>query len=125
MALTQDIRAALASPGEVLVSDTVRGLARTSAFLTHEVFHRNASEHDLLRYLHRLESKDLSLTTSMISLGSCTMKLNATSEMMPISWPGLADMHPFVPRDQAAGINEESQVNKRLRVVTTVTYGLR
>ena len=77
--------------------------ARTSAYLTHPVFSAYHSEHDLLRYIHRLQGRDLSLTHSMISLGSCTMKLNATSEMMPISWPGLADMHPFVPRDQAAG----------------------
>jgi glycine dehydrogenase len=79
------------------------GLARTSAYLTHPVFSAYHCEHDLLRYIHRLESRDLSLTSSMISLGSCTMKLNATSEMAPLSWPELADMHPFVPRDQAAG----------------------
>jgi len=79
------------------------GLARTSAFLTHEVFHRNASEHDLLRYLHRLESKDLSLTTSMISLGSCTMKLNATTEMIPVTWPEFGRLHPFAPVEQTGG----------------------
>ncbi len=78
-------------------------LARTSAFLTHEVFHRHRSEHDLLRYLHRLESKDLSLTTSMISLGSCTMKLNATAEMIPVTWPEFGRLHPFAPADQTAG----------------------
>ena len=78
-------------------------LARTSAYLTHPVFSAYHCEHDLLRYIHRLESRDLSLTSSMISLGSCTMKLNATSEMAPLSWPELADLHPFVPRDQAAG----------------------
>ncbi|PCC67745.1 glycine dehydrogenase (decarboxylating) alpha subunit [Nannocystis exedens] len=76
---------------------------RTSEFLTHPVFHSYHCEHDLLRYIHKLESRDLSLTSSMISLGSCTMKLNATSEMIPLSWPELADLHPFVPRDQAAG----------------------
>ncbi|MBZ5712441.1 aminomethyl-transferring glycine dehydrogenase [Nannocystis pusilla] len=92
------------------VHDLARGtdlgfgeLARTSEFLGHPVFHSYHSEHDLLRYIHRLESRDLSLTSSMISLGSCTMKLNATSEMMPLSWPELGDIHPFVPRDQAAG----------------------
>ncbi|MBK7074184.1 MAG: aminomethyl-transferring glycine dehydrogenase [Myxococcales bacterium] len=79
------------------------GLARGSAFLTHEVFHRNASEHDLLRYLHRLESKDLSLTTSMISLGSCTMKLNATTEMIPVTWPEFGRLHPFAPVEQTGG----------------------
>jgi len=79
------------------------GLARGSAFLTHEVFHRNASEHDLLRYLHRLESKDLSLTTSMISLGSCTMKLIATTEMIPVTWPEFGRLHPFAPVEQTGG----------------------
>ncbi len=76
---------------------------RTSPFLTHPNFNRYHAEHELLRYLHRLESRDLSLTTSMIPLGSCTMKLNATSEMVPVTWPELADMHPFAPADQAAG----------------------
>ncbi len=78
-------------------------VARSSAYLEHPIFSMYHSEHDLLRYMHRLESRDLSLTSSMIALGSCTMKLNATSEMMPISWSGLADLHPFVPRDQAQG----------------------
>jgi len=79
------------------------GLTRESEFLTHPVFNSYHCEHDLLRYIHRLESRDLSLTSSMISLGSCTMKLNATSEMIPLSWPEIGDLHPFVPRDQAAG----------------------
>jgi glycine dehydrogenase len=77
--------------------------ARASAFLAHEVFHAFHAEHEMLRYLHRLQSKDLSLTTSMIPLGSCTMKLNATAEMVPISWPGFASLHPFAPREQAQG----------------------
>jgi glycine dehydrogenase len=77
--------------------------ARTSAYLTHPIFHMYRCEHDLLRYIHRLQARDLSLTSSMISLGSCTMKLNATSEMQPISWPELADIHPFAPREQARG----------------------
>jgi len=80
--------------------------ARTSEYLTHEVFHNHRCEHDLLRYLYKLSSRDLSLTTSMIALGSCTMKLNATSEMIPVSWPEFGGMHPFVPRDQAAGYTE-------------------
>ena len=79
------------------------GLVRGSSFLTHETFHRHRSEHDLLRYLHRLERKDLSLTTSMISLGSCTMKLNATTEMIPVTWPEFGRMHPFAPVEQTAG----------------------
>ncbi len=78
-------------------------LARTSAFLTHPTFNRYHTEHEMLRYIKRLESKDLSLTHSMISLGSCTMKLNATSEMMPVSWPEFAKLHPFVPPEQARG----------------------
>ncbi len=80
--------------------------ARTSTFLTHEVFHRYRSEHEMLRYLHRLQGRDLSLTKSMIALGSCTMKLNATSEMLPVSWPEFGAVHPFVPREQSAGYSE-------------------
>jgi glycine dehydrogenase len=78
-------------------------LARSSDYLTHPVFSRYHTEHELLRYLKRLEARDLSLTTSMIPLGSCTMKLNATSEMMPVSWPEFGGLHPFAPRDQAQG----------------------
>jgi len=76
---------------------------RTSAFLDHEVFNRFHSETEMLRYLKHLENKDLSLTHAMISLGSCTMKLNATSEMMPITWPGFSDIHPFAPAKQTDG----------------------
>ena len=77
--------------------------ARTSAYLTHPVFNTHHSETEMLRYLHQLEAKDLSLTTSMIPLGSCTMKLNATAEMYPISWPELARLHPFAPSEQTKG----------------------
>ncbi|MEZ6015714.1 MAG: aminomethyl-transferring glycine dehydrogenase [Planctomycetota bacterium] len=79
---------------------------RTSSYLTHEVFSDYRSESDMLRYLYRMSSRDLSLTTSMIALGSCTMKLNATSEMIPVSWPEFGALHPFVPREQAAGYTE-------------------
>ncbi len=78
-------------------------LSRTSAFLTHEVFSRYHSETEMLRYIRRLEAKDLSLTTSMIPLGSCTMKLNATVEMIPVTWPEFGDLHPYAPADQATG----------------------
>jgi glycine dehydrogenase len=79
---------------------------RKSSFLTHGVFHRCHSEHEMLRYINRLESRDLSLTTSMISLGSCTMKLNATTEMIPVTWPEFAALHPFAPAHQAKGYAE-------------------
>ena len=79
------------------------GLRRTSPFLTHPTFHRYHSETELMRYLHRLQSRDLSLVHSMIPLGSCTMKLNPAAAMLPITWPGFAKLHPFVPLDQAEG----------------------
>ncbi|PRP90342.1 Glycine dehydrogenase [Enhygromyxa salina] len=77
--------------------------ARTSTYLDHPVFHSYHAEHEMLRYVRRLESRDLSLTTSMIALGSCTMKLNATSEMVPITWPELANIHPFAPAQFVQG----------------------
>ena len=78
-------------------------LRRTSDFLTHPTFHTHRSETQLMRYLRRLSDRDLALDRTMIPLGSCTMKLNAASEMMPITWPGFAALHPFAPRDQAQG----------------------
>ena len=76
---------------------------RTSGYLTHPVFHRYHSETEMLRYIYKLQSRDLSLTHSMIPLGSCTMKLNATTQMYPVSWPGFGQLHPFAPLDQATG----------------------
>ena len=82
---------------------------RKSLFLTHPVFNTHHTETEMLRYLRKLESRDLSLTTSMIPLGSCTMKLNATAEMFPISWPEFAKLHPFAPDDQTVGYREMCQ----------------
>ena len=79
---------------------------RTSEFLTHPVFNTHETETEMLRYLKKLESRDLSLTTSMIPLGSCTMKLNATAEMFPISWPEISKLHPFAPTEQTIGYAE-------------------
>ena len=78
-------------------------LRRTSTYLTHPVFNAYHTETEMLRYLRRLEAKDLSLTTSMIPLGSCTMKLNSTSEMLPVTWESIGSLHPFVPPSQAQG----------------------
>ncbi|KAF7187968.1 putative glycine dehydrogenase (decarboxylating), mitochondrial [Pseudocercospora fuligena] len=81
-------------------------LKRTSQFLEHPVFNSYHSETELLRYMHHLQSKDLSLVHSMIPLGSCTMKLNATTEMLPITWPEFANIHPFAPNDQTQGYRQ-------------------
>jgi glycine dehydrogenase len=78
-------------------------LQRTSAYLTHQVFTSHHSEHEMLRYIKSLETKDLSLCHSMIALGSCTMKLNATTEMVPVTWAEFSKMHPFAPADQTGG----------------------
>lgn len=86
--------------------DYPESIVRKSDYLTHEVFNKFHTEHELLRYIKRLENKDLSLVHSMISLGSCTMKLNATTEMIPITWPEFCDIHPFAPRNQANGYKE-------------------
>ena len=86
--------------------DIPSAFARTSKFMTHPVFNTHRSETEMLRYLQQLQSRDLSLTHSMIPLGSCTMKLNATSEMMPVTWPQFAHLHPFAPREQWEGYAE-------------------
>mgnify|MGYP003502966942 CR=1 FL=1 len=86
-----------------VISGIPAALQRNSAVLTHPVFNTHHSETEMLRYLKQLENKDLALNTAMIPLGSCTMKLNATSEMIPITWPEFANLHPFAPVEQAEG----------------------
>ena len=90
------------TPGELHLTWPAE-VVRTSEFMTHPVFNSYHKEHDMLRYIKRLEKKDVSLTHSMISLGSCTMKLNSTSEMLPVTWPKIANIHPFVPVNQVKG----------------------
>ena len=103
--------------------DVADGLAatvrRVDEFLTQSVFERYHSEHEMLRYLRRLSDRDLALDRTMIPLGSCTMKLNATSEMVPITWPEFSDIHPFAPVDQAAGYLELiHDLEERLATIT-------
>ncbi len=95
-------------------TDIPDALRRKSPFLQHPVFNTYHSETKMMRFIKRLENKDLSLTTSMIPLGSCTMKLNAAAEMMPVSWPEFADLHPFAPQDQAEGY---AQIFKELEAM--------
>lgn len=101
-----DVKAIMEQESNV-TTDTVYGdMARTSEFMTHPIFNSMHTEHELLRYLNRLQARDLSLTHSMISLGSCTMKLNATSEMIPVTWPEICQPHPFSPPEQMTGYYE-------------------
>lgn len=99
---TLDVDALDASTADALPA----GLLRQSAFLTHPVFNTHHSEHELLRYLRSLADKDLAMDRTMIPLGSCTMKLNATAEMIPVTWPEFSQIHPLVPADQALGYKE-------------------
>lgn len=94
-------------------------MLRESNYMVHPVFNRYHSEHEMLRYIKSLEAKDLSLCHSMISLGSCTMKLNATTEMIPVTWPEFNSLHPFIPMDQAKGYMEIiEELNKDLSEIT-------
>ena len=102
LAALQALAAKLAANGDVLSA----ALLRTEPILTHEVFHRFHSETEFVRYLKRLENRDISLVHSMIPLGSCTMKLNAAAEMAPITWPSFTDIHPFAPAEQAQGYTD-------------------
>ena len=96
-----------------------RDLLRTSEYLTHPIFHMNRAESEMTRYIRRLSDRDLALDRAMIPLGSCTMKLNATAEMLPITWPEFSDIHPFVPQDQALGYKEMiDDLSEKLCAVT-------
>jgi glycine dehydrogenase len=106
------------SPGGLAV-EFPRGFARTSRFLTHPVFNTHHSETQMMRYIRSLERKDVGLDTSMIPLGSCTMKLNAASEMLPITWPEFSKLHPFAPVDQTAGYQQVfRELEAMLREIT-------
>jgi glycine dehydrogenase len=100
-------------------SELPKNLLRKSAYMKHPVFHKYHSEMEMMRYIYRLEKKDLSLTGSMIPLGSCTMKLNAATEMMPITWPEFGFIHPFAPAGQAEGYHEIFKgLEKQLEIIT-------
>jgi glycine dehydrogenase len=101
-----------------------QSLERQTSFLTHPVFNTHHSEHEMLRYLKRLENKDLSMVHSMISLGSCTMKLNATAEMIPVTWPELSHVHPFSPSDQTEGYLQMIQELERYLMEITGFSGI-
>jgi len=110
--------------GEMVIDEELEfslpeNLVRTSEYLTHPVFNTHHTEHEMLRYLKSLENKDLSLVHSMISLGSCTMKLNATAEMIPLTWPEFGAIHPFAPTNQVGGYAQlVSELNTWLCEIT-------
>jgi glycine dehydrogenase len=104
---------------DVSLLEVDASVARKTEILTHPIFRKHHSETQMLRYLKSLENRDLALNHSMISLGSCTMKLNATSEMIPVTWPGFCNIHPFAPHDQVRGYHELIEdLNKDLAEIT-------
>ncbi|QDX80790.1 glycine dehydrogenase (aminomethyl-transferring) [Denitratisoma sp. DHT3] len=104
---------------KAMADDCLAGLLRDDAILGHPVFNSHHTEHEMLRYLKKLQNKDLALDHAMISLGSCTMKLNATSEMIPVTWPEFANLHPFAPIAQAAGYRQMiGQLEQWLAAIT-------
>lgn len=104
--IDQEVQTPPENPAETTAVDYPESLQRKEPFMEHPVFKLYHSEHEMLRYLKRLENRDLSLVHSMISLGSCTMKLNATAEMIPMTWPEFSRIHPFAPIDQAVGYRQ-------------------
>jgi glycine dehydrogenase len=106
VALFEKITGKKASGKAASAASIPASLVRTSSYLEHPVFNTHHSETQMMRYIKQLENKDLSLNTSMISLGSCTMKLNAATEMIPVSWPAFSSMHPFAPSSQTIGYQE-------------------
>ncbi|GGH00937.1 glycine dehydrogenase (decarboxylating) [Parapedobacter pyrenivorans] len=116
----------LAALADTIATCVPQALQRTSAYLTHPVFNSHHSEHEMLRYIKSLEAKDLSLCHSMIPLGSCTMKLNATTEMIPVTWPEFGGLHPFAPIDQVGGymqvINELDSWLSEITGFTKVSF---
>lgn len=112
----------IASPdvsADVSLTEVDPSVAREADILTHPIFRQHHSETQMLRYLKTLENRDLALNHSMISLGSCTMKLNATSEMIPVTWPTFCNIHPFAPHDQVKGYHEMIEdLNKDLAEIT-------